>query len=79
MGLDLGHTQADLIQAAMEGGEDTDKPISENQKKYNDLLPIFKKASDYQSEIGDRLSKLRSQLNMDYGCLVDIPQHQLEL
>ena len=37
MGLDLGHTQADLIQAAMEGGEDTDKPISENQKNYEKL------------------------------------------
>jgi xylulokinase len=39
--------------------EDTVKPISENQKKYQALLPIFKKASDYQSEIGDQLARLR--------------------
>jgi xylulokinase len=39
--------------------EDTVKPISENRKKYDDILPIFKKASDYQSEIGDQLAGLR--------------------
>ncbi|MCP4297194.1 MAG: hypothetical protein GY786_16455 [Proteobacteria bacterium] len=34
-------------------------PKTENNKIYENLLPIYKKVSDYQSEIGDQLAELR--------------------
>lgn len=39
--------------------EDTVHPILENQNKYEDLLPIFKKASENLASIGDDFVKLK--------------------